>query len=56
MSAGERRRMRRVFLLLLGLVLLVALIEDPSAYEPDSRPGRPYVDWRSGQLVEPAAP
>lgn len=45
--------MRRVFLLLLGLLLLVGLFEDLSMYEPDRSPGRPYVNWRTGELVIP---
>lgn len=54
---AQRRRMRRVFLVLLGLLLLVGLVDDPASYDP--QPGRnapAYVNWRTGEVVDPSQP
>lgn len=50
----QRKRMRRVFLLLLGCVLGVALLDDPSMYDPQPSPDAPvFVDWRTGEWRQP---
>jgi hypothetical protein len=52
---NRHRKEKRILIVLLGLLLLTAWLENPADYEP-SKPGPnapAYVNWRTGEWVNP---
>ena len=51
---SQRKRIRRLLLLLAGCVVAVGLLDDPSMYDPQPGPNAPvFVDWRTGEWRQP---